>query len=148
MQSFWPPPGFADGHSEEWYTANYAAARDDPRRPVIVQTSVGAPKFMPGKLPQLDCLKPYGILRLPQPDFRDAYRGILDRQGPGRIASRLAALRAEHAGRPLALCCFEHVTRPGQWCHRELFAEWWLEQTGELIADLERLAQSRAQRLF
>ena len=32
--------------------------------------------------------------------------------------------------------CYEDVRVPGDWCHRTVFAEWWAEQTGELIEEL------------
>ena len=42
--------------------------------------------------------------------------------------------RAE--GKELVLLCYEDVRVPGDWCHRTVFAEWWAEQTGELIEEL------------
>jgi hypothetical protein len=38
--------------------------------------------------------------------------------------------------KPLVLLCYENVFKPDQWCHRTMFAEWWKEQTGEIIDEL------------
>ena len=43
--------------------------------------------------------------------------------------------KAPH-GKELVLLCYEDVRVPGDWCHRTVFAEWWAEQTGELIEEL------------
>ena len=39
-------------------------------------------------------------------------------------------------GKDLVLCCYEDVRKPNEWCHRLVFAEWWKEQTGEIIPEL------------
>jgi hypothetical protein len=33
--------------------------------------------------------------------------------------------------------CFEDLTKPGLWCHRQIFARWWTEETGEAVPELE-----------
>ena len=40
-------------------------------------------------------------------------------------------------GKDVVLCCYEDVRIPDEWCHRLVFAEWWLEETGEVIAELQ-----------
>lgn len=35
------------------------------------------------------------------------------------------------------LCCYEDVRIPDEWCHRQLFAEWWLDKTGTAIPELK-----------
>jgi hypothetical protein len=44
------------------------------------------------------------------------------------------------------LLCFEDLTKPGLWCHRRPFANWWLENTGEVVPELE--PDVRQNRLF
>ena len=33
----------------------------------------------------------------------------------------------------VVLLCFENLAKPGLWCHRTMFAEWWTGETGELV---------------
>lgn len=40
-------------------------------------------------------------------------------------------------GKPVVLCCYEDVRKPGEWCHRLVFAEWWFKRTGEKIIELQ-----------
>jgi len=37
---------------------------------------------------------------------------------------------------PYALLCYESLGKPGVFCHRQIFAEWWREQTGEVVSEL------------
>ena len=73
-------------------------------------------------------------MSLPFEEFRRAYRHRLHRATARRIAERLHRHAAER-GEPLVLLCHEPLYVPGQWCHRTLFSEWWLEQTGELVEE-------------
>lgn len=36
----------------------------------------------------------------------------------------------------VVLLCFEDLGKPGLWCHRTMFAEWWTGETGELVPEL------------
>lgn len=45
--------------------------------------------------------------------------------------------------RPLVLLCYEDLRDPEQWCHRRIFAEWWLAQIGEVVDELEEDDQVR-----
>jgi hypothetical protein len=35
------------------------------------------------------------------------------------------------------LLSYEDLTKPGLRCHRRLLANWWLENTGEVVPELE-----------
>ena len=37
----------------------------------------------------------------------------------------------------LVLLCYEDLTKPGLRCHRRLFANWWCENTGDVVPELE-----------
>ena len=39
-------------------------------------------------------------------------------------------------GKDIVFCCYEDVRKPGEWCHRLVFAEWWYEKTGVRIEEL------------
>ena len=34
------------------------------------------------------------------------------------------------------LLCYEDVHKEGVWCHRQIFAAWWQEQTGKVVSEL------------
>lgn len=79
-------------------------------------------------------------------EYIAAYTQQLARHGVDRIEEEFQKIRNAHGGRPLVLMCFENLgkwkggARGGDWCHRSLFAWWWMEQTGELIPELGAVA--------
>lgn len=66
--------------------------------------------------------------------FRKPYFEHLEKGGYPAIAERIKSYLDE--GKDLVLCCYEDVRKPGEWCHRLLFAEWWFEKTGQRIEEL------------
>ena len=104
---------------------------------VAVSISVGRPKFpiRYAVAAHIDALKPRGLLwrQLPWPDFADAYRAQLERVGTSRLREDFDGLMSTLGG-SLVLLCFE---RPGQPCHRHVFAEWWQQQTDEAVAEFQ-----------
>jgi hypothetical protein len=69
--------------------------------------------------------------------FDQMYR---DRLGDLGIAEARRLLRdcVERANNEhLILACYEDLTKPGLRCHRRLFANWWMERTGEIVPELE-----------
>ena len=81
-------------------------------------------------------LAPYGLRELEGEVFELAYRERLDHFGAPAIAGVLAAFVAAYQAPGLVLLCFENVLA-GEACHRRTFAEWWEEQTGQLVPELE-----------
>jgi len=70
--------------------------------------------------------------------FTAAYMAKLDRQGVDVIRQRLDEIRATHGQREIVLLCYEHVKDPTEYdCHRQLFARWWEQKTGESIEELD-----------
>ncbi len=103
-------------------------------------TSRGTPRF---KRPYR-----YHLLRLLAPsreafeteddqEFERVYLGQLEKLGVDRIANQLGRISHEHDGKPLALLCFENVLK-GEACHRRAFADWWKEQTGQDVPELDK----------
>lgn len=102
-----------------------------------VRISLGVPKFWPAaeRLPFIAELAPDGWMMSREGEaFGAAYLAKLDRIGVDLIAERFEAITTVHAG-ALALMCFEDVLA-GQGCHRRLFADWWLERTGEVVPEV------------
>lgn len=106
---------------------------------VPVRISLGAPKFQL-KYPvteEIRALAPSGrIFRIQDLDeYRQAFTRQLDRIGPSAINGLLLEVAHRHEGQDLALLCFCNVLG-GASCHRRIFADWWLEHTGEAILEL------------
>jgi hypothetical protein len=104
-----------------------------------VGTTVGGPRFKLGYelAGMASKLAPYGLLHVEDPaDFARAYRRRLDSVGVGPIRSLLGELAGNARAEGVVLLCFEDLGRPGEWCHRRVFAEWWQEQTGEFVDEL------------
>jgi len=121
------------------YTARYADF--DRAWGVPVRTSVGAPKWWHG--PPLEHLAeatpaPW-MLDIEDPTrFARHFFGQLDRVGPERLSERFGQISASHGCRPLVVCCFEDVTRPGVWCHRQLLSSWIEDRLGVEVPELSR----------
>lgn len=107
-----------------------------------VGISIGAPKFKLGYDLREQCytLAPKGtMLHLDYDPYKEAYFNKLDALGAQKVINIVRRLesRAAQEGKTLVLLCFEDIRKPGEWCHRTLFAEWWKNQTGEEIEELE-----------
>ena len=106
-----------------------------------VGISIGTPKFPLGYTLRMQCysLAPKGyMLNMELERFKPAYYEKLEGIGTDRIIDMVQRMdeEARAEGKELVLLCYEDVRVPGDWCHRTVFAEWWAEQTGELIEEL------------
>ena len=104
------------------WTSNYAIAG---REPDAVATSVGVPKWFPGR--HYDPLKPkrYMLKLKDEADYTSVYAStILAPLDPYRVI--------EDLGDKAILLCWE---RPGEFCHRRLVAEWLLTKTGLVVLE-------------
>jgi hypothetical protein len=77
------------------------------------------------------------IWQLNDEAFDVAYRLQLERLGFDEITARLSRLALEHGNNRLVLLCFEDLRKAGESCHRQNFAAYWHEMTGELVPELE-----------
>jgi hypothetical protein len=67
--------------------------------------------------------------------FKRKYFARLDRVGVESIQRQL--MQFEKLGKDVVLLCYEDVRKgENDWCHRVMFAEWYLQQTGEIIEEL------------
>jgi Protein of unknown function, DUF488 len=115
-------------------TCSFRDFRAEMGKPVRI--SLGRPKFRcdANGATSLWDLTPRGSYFHAEPDeFARRYIAQLDRVGVARL---LKQFRELDDGRPLILLCFERNVRSGADCHRRRFAEWWLEQTGEIIPEI------------
>lgn len=95
--------------------------------------AVGRPKFdLPFHLDDITSIKPYGIFgKYNGEEYKEKYFERLNKIGVLRIFEELK----EVAGgkKEIVLMCYE---TDAYGCHRRMFAEWWLHQTGEIIEEL------------
>lgn len=119
------------------YTSRYANPELKSGDYTPVRISLGAPRWKIAYViaGAIRDLMPVGLIKIESPDeFRSLYYKRLDEIGVERI--RLQIEQFERLGKPVVLLCFEDVRNPDFWCHRRVFADWWLEKTGELIEEL------------
>lgn len=66
--------------------------------------------------------------------FRAPYYSHLEKAGYPLIEEVIRTYLEK--GKDVVLCCYEDVRKPGEWCHRLVFAEWWYEKTGQKVEEL------------
>lgn len=128
------------------FTSRYQAAKE-----IIgcacgaVSTSVGSPRFklqypIIGHMPELAPSR--DMIHMARPVYEPLYLARLEKAGVDRIHKALMKIAETAKVDRLALLCFEDIRKPGEWCHRRIFAQWWMERTGEEIPELD-LAEHR-----
>ena len=108
------------------YTSRYSNKELADGKYYCVGISIGTPKFkLAYRLENLE-------------DFKKAYYEKLNGIGKDRIINMVMKMERDAAaqGKDLVLLCYEDVRIPEDWCHRTVFAEWWVENTGEIIEEL------------
>jgi hypothetical protein len=86
--------------------------------------------------PAIRELMPVGeLFKLEGDEFDAGFRQHLANVGIDRIRERCEEVYAI-GGKPLLLLCFENV-QAGRRCHRITFGRWWMEQTGEIVSEVE-----------
>lgn len=119
-------------------TARYATFKSSWGVPV--QASVGGPKFpIDYELrEEVRELMPRGLLSVSDPaEFTRRYRERLDRLDLDVLHAQFHAISGRHGGKRIVLLCFEDV-RAGELCHRRVFADFWIERTGQDVPELVR----------
>jgi hypothetical protein len=113
-------------------TGRYATF--DPSMGVPVGITVGKPKFplryrIAAVIPEL---APHGDLFAinDRDEFTRRYRARLDQVGIQALMARFEQIASSAEDDRLVLLCFEDLTRPGEWCHRRIAAEWLEEHAG------------------
>ena len=78
------------------------------------------------------------MLKLGYEEYKAEYFKKLDKIGVDKIIGIVQRLdaKAQEEDKKLVLLCFEDIRKPENWCHRTLFAEWWLAHTGEVIEEM------------
>jgi len=118
-----------------WYFR--AALKANPEGVVLIRISLGKPRWLNPRvaaaMPYIEELAPAGLFHVEDDaEFDRRYRDRLDGFGVELLERRFAEVAQANGGRPLVLLCFERDRRD---CHRGMFAQWWLEQTGEIVPE-------------
>jgi hypothetical protein len=66
-------------------------------------------------------------------EYTRVYRGCLDSLGPEEVTTQLENKSADNGDKPLVLLCW---CSPGEFCHRRVWADWYLDKTGREIPEL------------
>lgn len=124
------------------YTSRYANGDLADLDLVKVGITIGNPRFkLPYEREHLRLLAPARhVFRIgDQEEFRQAFEAQLAETGVEVIRRRLLDISEAHDGRDLVLLCFEDLTKPGLYCHRTHFADFWQDQTGAEVKELALL---------
>lgn len=112
----------------EIYTSYYGNIRKLRSNSIIpVGISLGIPKWFTGH--NLRYLAPtYKILQLAtQEEYIPAYIKLLESMDMERFRFDLTVISEIEGVKDIALLCYE---KPGDFCHRRIFADWMKEKTG------------------
>ncbi len=121
------------------YTSRFTNKELCSGKYMVVGIVRGLPKFplryeLAGNI--IDIAPPGWLFNIYDRDeFTGPYMKHLDRIGVNRIAMQLK--KYTDSGMDVVLCCYEDVRKPDEWCHRLVFASWWLKRTGQVIPELK-----------
>ncbi|MGA5599604.1 hypothetical protein ACPCUF_00960 [Streptomyces griseoincarnatus] len=135
-------------------TCTYQEFTPDMGAPI--RTTAGHPRFplgyeLAGHARLITPTRELLVQNLPRDAYEFSYRRLLAAHGIQRIYAELAALSARAGGARLVLLCFDRLDKlkpADAWCHRTMWATWWLEQTGEKVPELGALPTPPPPSLF
>lgn len=123
----------------ELYTSRWANSRLADLECVPVGISRGVPRFSTTYeyrlVRWLAPSKATYALDDPQ-EYEASYVRQLEDLGVQTILGRLARISRDAGGLPLVLLCYEDLSQPGHWCHREHLSVW-LRGHGVKIRELK-----------
>lgn len=109
-----------------------------PSMGVPVRITVGYPRFplwYDLRFSVMMLAPDSAFLRASRTVFEQRYEAQLIDIGVDRIRREFETIARVAEDDRLVLLCYEDLSKPGLWCHRTLFAEWWTGQTGEPITE-------------
>lgn len=139
------------------YTARYAskAAAEAVATGKLVPVAIsnGAPRFPSAVKAVAKCEElcpPWELVKAAKAGtetkatFQGKYYKHLDRIGVVGIRQRLGGIMKAlelPEDQALVLLCFEDLSKDDEWCHRRMFASWWLTKTGEAVGEWPEVAK-------
>ena len=120
----------------QFYTSYYASKKLDRAKHYLVRTSLGFCRWTPcdEEFPAL-APEPEWI-GLSEAEYRPLYIAKLESIGADTFTEWLRLLHNEAEGKSPVLLCYEALRKPGEFCHRRMFAEWYESKTGVVIPEL------------
>lgn len=129
------------------FTSRYANPELNSCKYTAVRISVGLPRWKLGYeiAGAINELMPKGIFGIEDYDeFLRRYFEKLDAIGVDKIREKLCQF--EKLGKPVVLLCYEDIRKGDwNWCHRNMFASWWEQNTGEIILELQDESKFKAE---
>jgi hypothetical protein len=134
-------------------TLNFATCTYSEFKPdmgIPVRTTVGAPRWFPHK--DMAHWKnasplPY-MLNMPIDQYREHYLAMLDKHGAdvlyddAHFIQQQFEQQSKYPSDRVVILCFDNLSKPGNWCHRTMWAQWWTRNTG---FDVEELGKTLPQ---
>jgi hypothetical protein len=120
------------------FTSYYASKKLDRAKHLLVRTSVGVNRWCPTD-EFFHLLAPHSEwIGLPLEEYAPRYLAMLEGYGVDEIKELMELLweTADEQGKVPVLLCYEALKKPGEFCHRRIFAEWYESQTGLVIPEL------------
>jgi uncharacterized protein YeaO (DUF488 family) len=90
-------------------------------------------KRLPALFPSNELLRRWLASTIDPEEYTRVYRGYLDSLGAEEVTGQLEKKRAENGEKPLVFLCW---CAPGDFCHRRVWADWYLEKTGQEVLEL------------
>ena len=123
------------------YTSRYSNKELESGDYYPVGISRGTPRFKIGYTirERYTAIAPtWAMMHMSKDSYIEEYEKLLE-SNREKIIRDIARMDRQAASeqKQLVLLCFEDVRDPEQWCHRNLFAEWWMIQTGEIVEELQ-----------
>ena len=114
-----------------------------------IRTSLGAPRWklayeIAGVCREIMPDRP--MLKMEYPEYWMAYTNKLESIGVEAIQKAFFELAVQANNDSLILLCFEDLTKPGLWCHRTMFSDFWFAKTGQRVLELQPAVSKLSQR--
>ncbi len=94
-------------------------------------------KRLPALFPSSELFKRWKAGLVGPDEYTRIYRAHLDSLGLEAVTGQLEKKSAGDEGKPLVLLCW---CLTGDFCHRRVWADWYLEKTGQEVPELAELA--------
>lgn len=124
------------------YTSYYGNLKNLQKANIVpVAISIGTPRYFNGD--RLKYLAPTReMLSLNEAEYTPKYLDILNRINLNVFRHDIAKVSNKNEGKDIALLCYE---KPGDFCHRFLFADWLEKKTGYKIEEFNFLPEAKKQ---
>lgn len=122
---------------KQLFTSYYGNSRKLKKHGVEI---IGISLKSPFDCLQVSSIKPeWRFMKTPKEEYKRQYIAKLEAIGVDFITKELIHITNQSESTKFALCCFESLKTPDDWCHRTMFAEWFEMKTGLKINEFDDL---------